>query len=148
MADLGGFDASQVEPTVNFEPVPAGEYEIAIIESAMKPTKSGSGQYLELVFQVIEGEHRGRQLWSRLNLENPSEMAVKIARAELSAICRAIDVLRPADSVQLHNLPLVIKVGCTSRADNGELTNEIKGYESRQRVEPAPSANSTPPWKR
>ncbi len=28
MADLNGFDANQVEPSVAFEPVPAGKYEV------------------------------------------------------------------------------------------------------------------------
>ena len=55
-------------------------------------------------------EFKGRNLWARLNLDNPNEIAVKIARAELSALCRAVGVLEPKDSVELHNLPLVISV--------------------------------------
>ena len=35
--------------------------------------------------------------------------AVKIARAELSAICRAVGVMAPNDSVELHDLPLVMR---------------------------------------
>jgi len=38
----------------------------------MKPTKTGSGTYLELTFQVIEGQYKNRLLWSRLNLSNPT----------------------------------------------------------------------------
>ena len=34
---------------------------------------------------------------------------VKIARGELSAICRAVGVMQPRDSVELHNVPLEIK---------------------------------------
>ena len=67
-------------------------------------------------------------LWSRLNLDNANATAVKIAQAELTAICRAVGVLAPNDSTDLHDLPLVIAVKCKKRADTDEITNEIKGY--------------------
>ena len=156
MANLNGFDANQVDPTGDFEPVPAGKYLAVITESEMKPTKSGSGSYLQCTFEILEGPHKGRLLWSRLNLDNPNATAVTIARAELSAICRAVGVLAPKDSVELHNLPLIIHVKCKKRDDTGDLTNEIKGYSSKTAsAEPQPAAkpptpanNGTPPWKR
>lgn len=154
MADLSGFDANQVDPTSDFEPIPAGTYLAVLTHSEMKLTKSGTGSYLQLSFQIIEGPYRNRLLWARLNLDNPNETARKIAQGELSAICRAVGVLTPRDSVELHNLPLVIHVKCKKRADTGEITNEIKGYSKKESPQPAatasPSAtnNSTPPWKR
>jgi len=150
MADLSGFDANQVEPNSTFDPVPAGKYLAVITESQMKPNKAGTGSLLQMTFQIIEGEYKNRLLWTRLNLANPSATAVQIARADLSAICRAVGVLAPKDSTELHNLPLFIHVRCKKRADTGELTNEIKGYVTKD-VPPtgaAPAANSTPPWKR
>lgn len=151
MADLRGFNANQVEPTTSFEPIPAGKYEAVITESEMKPTKAGNGHYLQLAFQIIDGPYKNRFLWARLNLDNQNATAVQIARAELSAICRAVGVMAPNDSVELHNLPLVITVRCKKRKDTGEITNEIKGYSKKE--SPAPpaqpaAANGTPPWKR
>jgi hypothetical protein len=155
MANLNGFDANQVEPTGDFDPVPAGKYLAVVTDSEMKPTKSGTGSYLQLTFEIIDGPHKGRLLWARLNLDNPNATAVAIARAELSAICRAVGVLAPKDSVELHNLPLVIHVKCKKRDDTGEIANEVKGYSPKAApaeppaVKPAaPSANGTPPWKR
>ena len=153
MADLRGFDAQKVEPTSEFEALPAGKYLAVITDSEMKPNKAGTGHYLQLAFEIIEGPHKGRKVWARLNLDNPNATAVQIARAELSAICRAIGVLAPNDSVELHNLPLVISVKCKKRDDTGEITNEIKGYAKKETSAPAaaaaqPSANSTPPWRR
>jgi hypothetical protein len=157
MANLNGFDANQVEPTGDFDPVPAGKYLAVVTDSEMKPTKSGTGSYLQLTFEIIDGPHKGRLLWARLNLDNPNATAVAIARAELSAICRAVGVLAPKDSVELHNLPLVIHVKCKKRDDTGEVTNEVKGYSPKaalteSAVKPAaPSTNgkaTTPPWKR
>lgn len=124
-----GFDASQVEPSKAFEPLPAGKYKAVIIESDTQPTKAGTGSFLKLVFQVVEGEHAKRQLTARLNLNNPNRQAVEIAMGELSAICRAVGVLTPQQSGELHHKPLTIAVKCRKRTDNGEITNEISGYE-------------------
>src|SRR5262245_42411620 len=98
MADLRGFDANQVEPSSDFEPIPAGKYLAVITGSEMKPTKADTGHFLKLTFQIIDGPYKGRNLWARLNLDNPNAIAVQIAQAELSAICRAVGVLAPHDS--------------------------------------------------
>ncbi len=152
MANLNGFDASQVEPTASFDPIPAGKYLAAITESEMKPTKNGSGSYLQMTFTVLDGEFKNRVLWARLNLNNPNATAVKIARSELSAICHAVGVMQPRDSVELHNIPLLITVKVKKREDTGELTNEIKGYEPKAAAagqpQQAPASDTTPPWKR
>ena len=150
MANLSGFDAREVDPAVGFEPIPADKYLVVVTGSEMKQTKAGDGQYLELTFQVIEGEYKGRNLWARLNLDNPNATAVKIARAELSAICRAIGVMTPKDSHELHDLPLVISVKLKKREDNGEMTNEIKGYEKKEEAtgQPQQASTDTPPWRR
>jgi len=153
MADLRGFDANNVEPAGDFEPIPAGKYLAVITDSEMKPTKAGTGSYLQLTFQVIDGEYRNRLLWARLNLDNPNDTARKIAQGELSAICRAVGVMSPTDSVELHNLPLVIHVRCKKRTDTGEIVNEVKGY-AKKEAPAAPAAGNgqpaktTPPWKK
>ena len=149
MADLRGFDARNVEPMDDFEPIPAGKYVAAIVASEMKPTKSGGGSFLELQFQVLEGDYKGRLLWARLNLDNPNELAVRIARSELAAICKAVGIMQPNDSTELHDLPLQVTVKLKKRPDTGELSNEIKGYGKKPTAGQAPQAQTdTPPWRR
>lgn len=150
MANLNGFDAATVDPATDFEPLPAGKYLTVITDSQMKPTKSGSGHYLELTFQVIDGQFKNRLLWARLNLDNPNRQAVQIAQGELSAICRAVGVLQPKDSVELHNLPLQITVKCKKRDDTGDVVNEIRGYARKDAAAGVPQqeTSSTPPWAR
>lgn len=152
MASLNGFDANTVEPIKDFEPLPAGRFPAAIIESEMKPTKAKNGSYLQLTFEILEGSHKGRLLWTRLNLDNPTKAAVEIAQAELAAICRAVGVMKPEDSTELHNLPLVIKVICTKRKDTEEIVNEIKGYSRKESSPPSPApaavSSTAAPWKR
>ena len=147
------FNAEAVEPSVPFEAIPAGKYTAIITDSDLKETRSGTGRYLQLEFEITEGEYSGRKLWSRLNIENPNPDAVRFARADLAAICRAVGVLHPGDSVELHNLPLRITVRCRRNQDD-EIVNEVKSYEAVEKAVipavPAPQngANSAPPWAR
>lgn len=152
MADLHGFDANEFEPTSDFEAIPSGKYEAVVTDSEMKQTRAGTGEYLQLTFQITDGQYKNRLLWARLNLSNPNPTAVQIARAELSALCRAVDVMAPKDSTELHNLPVIIHVRCRRREDTGDVVNEIKGYSRKDNpptasVTAAPN-NRTPPWKR
>ena len=150
MADLRGFDANKVEPAVPFEAIPAGKYLAMLTASEMKPNKAGTGRFLELCFTITDGDQKGRTVWARLNLENPSELAARIAQSELSALCRAVGVLTPNDSVELHNLPLTIKVRCRKRPDTGEISNDIRGFERREAMagQPQQAPTNTPPWRR
>ena len=146
MADLTGFNANEVEPTT-YDILPDGTYVAAIVASEMKPTNSGTGEYLEIKLQILEGDHKGRLLWDRLNLKNPSEKAVEIARGQLSGICRAVDVMEPRDSSDLHDRPLTIRVGSRKWGDSDELANVIKGYSPAQAGTHAMSSHQRPSWQ-
>jgi Protein of unknown function (DUF669) len=151
MASLD-FNANDVEPTTPYEPLPAGKYLAEITATELKPTKTGNGVYLQLEFTVLDGPCKGRKAWDRLCINHPNELTQKIARGNLSAICRAVGVMQPRDSVELHNLPLVITVKCKKRQDTGEITNEVKGYAKRESAvgqpQQAPAGDQTPPWAR
>lgn len=151
MATLN-FDANQVEPSAGREPIPAGKYVAAIVRSEMKPTRNGTGQYLELEYQIIDGEHRGRKLWSRHTLHHPNAQTVQIARGELSAICRACGVMQPGDSRELHDRPMTILVRLRRREDSDEMNNEVVTWGRKEVATDMPQqigavgTSATPPW--
>ena len=133
--------------------LPAGEYQAIITDSELKPTKSGSGQFLELVLQVQDGPYKGRKIWDRLNLFNNNAQAVLIAKQRLKAIEDSVGVPNPADSVQLHNRLLTVTVDV--REYEGRESNEVKGYAAKrscgqpmtQTSYPAPGAGQMAnPW--
>lgn len=132
MTNLNGFDANQHEPVVGFVPIPTGRYPARIMRSEFKPTRAGTGRYLEMEFEITSGEHRGRLVWTRLNLDNPSPTAVRMAQQELSAICRAVGVMKPSDTSDLEDRDLVITVVIKNRSDGGGQINEIRAYEKAQ----------------
>jgi len=146
LGDLN-FDANEVEPNAGFEVVPAGEYDAVIVASKVEPTKKGHGKMAVLELQILSGEYQNRKLFDRLNLWNPNEKAVQIARGTLSAICRAINVLQPKDTTQLHNRPLRVKVAVSDDPQYGK-RNEVKGYKARgAAVITAPATEATKtPW--
>lgn len=135
---LLNFNANEVEVS-SFEPLPKGTYEAMITNSEMKANKAGNGAYLELTFTVTSGQYKGRLVWSRINLHNQNATAVKIAREELASICRAVGVLAPRDSSELHNRPMNIKVVTTEY--DGRESNDIRSYSA---IKNAATSNVNP----
>jgi len=149
------FDARNVAPdTGGGDPLPAGWYNVAVDESAMKPTSDGTGAYLELRLNVLDGQFANRKLFTRLNLRNNNAQAQEIAFKQLSAICHAIGRLQINDSQELHGQPLKVKAtvrGARPKLDgNGnptgeqyEASNDVKAYKGIN--EPTDMAAATAP---
>lgn len=147
------FNADEHEPRNSFDPIPAGKYKVVMVDSEEKPTKAGNGSYLNLTYEIIEGEYKGRKLWDRLNLNNPNPTAVEIAKGTLSALCRAAGVKVLRDTTQLHDIPVLAKVSAKMDQQSGEIRNEIKGYEPAGGVtvtaaKTPPAKPTEAPWKR
>lgn len=140
------FDATKVEPQTDFAPLPTGNYTVIITESDMKPTKTGAGQYLQLTYQVVDGDYKNRLLFDRLNLINNNETAVQIAQKALSAICRAVNVMHPKDSAELHNKPFQVKVGIRPASGEYGESNSIKGYSALSSAAPSEKGGRKP-WE-
>ncbi len=104
------FDATSVEPTTAQELLPAGKYRAQIVESEMRVTKNGMGQFLWLMLDILEGEYKGRKIFDQLNLVNPNPTTVEIAQRTLSAICHATGKMHVRDSEELHLIPMTIQV--------------------------------------
>ena len=129
MAQLN-FDATQVEPDQGAMTLPAGWYNVAIDESDLKPTKDGTGTYLKLRFNVLDGQYRGRKVFTQLNIRHPNAQTQEIAQRQLSAIGHAVGVLHIQDSNQLHGLPLKIRVKIRPAEGQYDESNDITAYKN------------------
>lgn len=127
MASLGNFNADEFENT--YTPIPAGKYTAIITASEMKSTKAG-GQRLALTVEIVEGAAKGRKIFTGLNLVNSNPEAEKIAKTELANICRAVGIIHPRDSSELHGKPLLAKVSIKPETTEYPAGNEIKGWEA------------------
>ena len=129
MAALGGSYNPDADPsTGSYDPIPAGDYNLEIVESDYAANAKGNGMVLKLTAQILDGEYAERKLFINLNLEHENEKAQDIAQREFAALRRAVGVLNPQDSDELHFKAFVAKVGVEKRRDNGELTNRVKQY--------------------
>lgn len=166
MVALGGtYTADPNNVQGDYTPIPPGEYRVHVVDSDMKENSKRNGSFLLLELEVLDGEHAGRKLTERLNIDNPNQDAVDIAQRALNAICVAVGKLSISDSTELHNVPMiaVVKVDpakpYVDKDGNqrpGSPQNSIKAYKpvggstSSTGSGPAPAANtnSSPPWKR
>jgi hypothetical protein len=123
--DMSGYDAPPARAA--FDPLPPGDYPAIITDSQMKDTKAGTGQYIELVMQIIEGEFSGRKLWERLNVVNQNKQAEDIARSQLKSLSGVCEVEPLRDTEQLHDKPFIVSL----EIDRKEPTrNRVMGYKS------------------
>jgi hypothetical protein len=131
-------------PKNEFDPLPSGLYTAMIVDSDMKSTKKGDGQYLELTYQILEGPFAERNLWVRLNLDNPNAKAVEIAQRDLAKIQFACGGIAVSDSQQLHNIPHQIKVEHVPAGPKRDRAgNEVKEF---NRLPNAVAAAAAPPF--
>ena len=153
------FNASNVEPSTPMDVLPAGKYLAMAIASELKPTKNGTGEYLQITFEVLDGSAKGRKIFERLNIRNSNKTAEDIAQRALSALCHAVGVIELEDSDQLHDKPVVLDVAVDPAKGEYSAQNRVKGYSAAggQTSAPAPAARpaaaapaagGAPVWKR
>jgi len=154
MANLGQtFDPNEVEPTSRPDPVPEGRYVLQVIDSDIKPTKSG--QMLALTMEIHDGPYQGRKVFENLNIQNASAQAQEIAQRQLSALCRAAGITQAiTDSQDLHYQPFEADLKIEPARTVGEKTydprNAIKKYVFEDQAPPAgkPAPSAPPPPQR
>lgn len=162
------FNPAGIQPAKDFEPIAPGWYAAQIVQSEIRDTKAGNGQYLYLELELLETHHpelKGRRLFDRLNIWNPNPKAVEIAQRTLSAICHAVGIPTMGDSEEAHHIPMAVKVRIRGAQGDYGPSNEIAQYDPISEhfgaavskpatAQPAASAPpaaqpaATPPWKR
>ena len=142
--------ADYAKPT--FMPLPAGSYVARVDEIEEKSTKSGDGQYLQITWEILDGEFAGRKIWDRLNVVNPNETAQRIGRERLIQLAAAAGIATLTDTNDLYRRVVTLRLIVKSDANYGD-RNDVKGYGpapagTSQAAPAAPAAASVPPWKR
>jgi hypothetical protein len=155
----GGFDAASVEPQQALqsgEPLPAGVYEFQITAADLKITKKG-GTGLNVEYIVIGGQHERRKVWQFINLKNHNPQAEQIGQAQLSALCRAVNIPKLTDTDQLFGKILRISVKVRPASGEYAASNDVKGYEAvgvpmpqaaQSAMPPLPAKSAVAPWAR
>lgn len=103
----------------------AGKHPVVISKSDWQPTKDTKGTMLVLTLEAFDGPDKGNSQILRLNLNNESAKAMKIANDQLTAICHVVGMPGGFQQAtdELHNKPFVVEIG--AQASNDKFT-EVK----------------------
>lgn len=80
----GDFDSAKVE--YDKPGLPVGIHKVMITKEERKSTKAGDNEFLEVTFQAVEGEYKGKTTIGRYNLWNSNPKAANIAKQQLKKI--------------------------------------------------------------
>jgi len=108
----------------NFEPLPVGDYLVAITNSDFKAAKSGKGRYISLTMEVLEGDYKGRKLFYNLNVQHENEKAQMIGQSQLKKVIEAVGKDHISATEDLHDIPFYATVKIKEDQD-GFLNNKI-----------------------
>ena len=126
MAQLN-YDVNAEELESSYDPVPAGQYNVIITESAYEDNKSKTGKILKLTYQIMEGPFKDKKIFENLNLIHSNKQAEEISRKAFNSIGVALGFNKVEDSVQLHNKMLTLDVIVKNSEEYG-LQNSIKKH--------------------
>jgi hypothetical protein len=129
-----GFDSNSVEPQQDYEVLPPGKYPVVCENAEVKTTKKGDGHYLEVCVQIVDGQYRGRKLWSRMNIDNPSEVAQRIGLSQLAGLCKAVGIAVLSDEKDL------LGKSCIANVKVKDEQNEIRSWSASGGVDPEQTA--------
>lgn len=143
MAELDmDFNPAEVpEDDRNFDPLPAGDYTMQVIESEIKPTKANNGdQQLVLTIEVIDGPFSNRRVWDRLNIRHSNADAQRIAQRSLADLCLAVGLPSLRNSEDLHFKPFTGKVAIRQDKTGQYGPQNTVRYKARGGAAPARTA--------
>lgn len=127
MASIGGSYNPDAVSSSGYTPLPAREYALEIVESSYDANQDGDGMSLSLKAQVMGGDYDQRTYYIWMDLEHDDDKRQERGQRDFAALRRAIGVLNPQDTEELHFKPFRVRVGLKTNR-RGEPENVIKEY--------------------
>lgn len=135
----------------NYDLIPEGWYNVSITKAEPGNTKSGTGQKIDIRYDITGPTHEGRVIFQAVNIRNQSQKAEEIGRQQLGEIMRAIGLARVEDTDQLVGGQLCIKIKIKQPTDRdiaagySQPKNEVAGFKAiAGGMAPQPVASSAP----
>ena len=139
------FVTSEAED-ISFEPLPVGIYTGQIKKAEIKTTSAGTGEYISLQWEILEADepkYVSRIVFQNLNIVNPSEMAVKIAKSQLKQITTALGIAELIDTDELLGQPLQLTLKIRPAKDGYDASNDVAKVKS---LDDGNESSSEIPW--
>ena len=111
-----------------YGPVPEGDYRMIVEATDIKQNKAGNGSYLEAILVVIEGEYKGRKVWSRMTItHDTSEKAVAFGKRMVGDLSLACGKRSIQDTQELHGIPIKVALKISKQAGY-DPSNEVRKF--------------------
>lgn len=148
------FNAQQYDPSYSgMGGLPPGKgYVGMIVKTSMDNTADGTGGFISLEIECLDGPQKGNSQIDRLNVLNKSPKAVEIANKQLSAYCHVTGQYVLTDTDQLCGKPF--KFDVAPQKNNPEYTQIVAIYDingnapgkaNPAQTQPVPAPNQPPP---
>lgn len=136
------FSLDDYDAPTDFEIIPEGtEVRMKCTEAEDKETSTG-GEMVACTFQIVEGEHKGRKIWTNFNIVNKSEKAQNFGRRMLSGWARACGRPNAKSTDELLEKPFWCKLGIEKGTGQYKDKNVIASYLMPEGAsEPAPKSD-------
>lgn len=137
-ANINLDEINESEALGNKEPAPAGWYMLRVVDSEIRETKAGTGQYVSYEFEIVDLP--GKKHWENYNFDNPSEVAQRIALAQLKCLAMACGKAGGtlSDFSQLHGKAFDAELRILPAQNGYGPKNQIAKYRAIERKQPAP----------
>ena len=135
--------------------LPAGEYQVVIYDYKMDRNKKDNGDWLRLHFEVKGGPESGNNFVVFFNIVHENEVAERIAKEELSRLCRACGLSGTVNNCEdlLHH-ELIVETKIEKDKVDGTERVAVKKYKPlTQAAASAPTTNTDDfddelPWEK
>lgn len=131
------FDATQYEPDVGLDPVPADTYSVRVADTEKKENgNSGDkGHRLSVTYEIMQGTYAGRKIVIGYNIWGTSAENVRISNSQLTSVCFVTGVFKlempsgdPRNAAaNLRGATLQIKVTNDGKYNNQSMVYDAAG---------------------
>lgn len=108
--------------------LPAGKYRVMITDVEDKETRSGTGKYLRLKFQVIDGEYQNWYTTDMINYKNDNPKAEEIGWQQLKKCVKSIWGEFPEEFTAEDLRDQILEVVTKVEEYNGSKSSKVKNY--------------------
>ena len=128
----------------SFDLIPEGWYNATITKAELNNTKAGTGQKIDMRYDITGPTQQGRVVFGTVNVRNQSQKAEEIGRQQLGEIMRAVGLAKIQDTDELVGGSICVRVKIRPAENGYDARNEVSGFKSASGALPQVTSTSAP----
>ena len=128
----------------SYDLIPEGWYNATITKAELNNTKAGTGQKIDMRYDIVGPTQQGRVVFGTVNVRNQSQEAEEIGRQQLGKIMRAVGLAKIQDTDELVGGSICVRVKIRPAENGYDARNEVSGFKSASGALPQVTSTSAP----